>query len=122
MSGRDGGGSASGANTPHERSDEEDAGFFHQANTTISPTRVSRPKSMAMAVGRRGKRQVTPDDIRRWADESGMGRGKRADGLGDEPEEDEGEQEELTHAEDLELDEDLELAEKEDKGLRGSVY
>ncbi|EME82942.1 uncharacterized protein MYCFIDRAFT_203457 [Pseudocercospora fijiensis CIRAD86] len=72
------------------------------------------------------QRKATPEDIDRWIRESGMTSHKRADPLGDE----------AGSADDELSDEngpvspkavaiqvgDLEAAEKEDKGLRGSVY
>ena len=100
--GRDAGGTVSGENTPHEMSENEDAdGYFAD----------DKPgKAMVAAMRRaRPQRKATPEDIERWAQESGMGRGLRADALGDEPEDDEG-------------DDEVERAEREDKGLRGSVY
>ncbi|KAK1816058.1 hypothetical protein LTR12_009561 [Friedmanniomyces endolithicus] len=113
--GRDGGGTSSGANTPHEVSDaEEDLSYF-PASTTKAVAAISprTPKAMAGALRKRPQRKATPDDIERWAQESGMGRGLRADPLGDEPEEDE---------EGGEGEGDLEEAERQDKSLRGSVY
>ena len=71
---------------------------------------------MAHAIGRAPpQRKATPEDIARWAKESGMGDGKRADALGDEPTEwsDEG----LS-----DIDAVVAKAEKEDRSLRGSVY
>ncbi|KAK3106722.1 hypothetical protein LTR53_018197, partial [Teratosphaeriaceae sp. CCFEE 6253] len=106
--GRDGGGTASGENTPHEMSDDgEDAGgYFPDSNSQ------PKPKALETALRRaKPQRKATPDDIERWAQESGMGRGLRADALGDEPEEEEpGEEGEVGRAE------------VEDKSLRGSVY
>ncbi|KAK1072187.1 hypothetical protein LTR74_002761 [Friedmanniomyces endolithicus] len=113
--GRDGGGTSSGANTPHEVSDAEDDSSYFPASTTKAVAAISprTPKAMAGALHKRPQRKATPDDIERWAQESGMGRGLRADPLGDEPEEDE---------EGGEGEGDLEEAERQDKSLRGSVY
>lgn len=106
--GRDGGGTSSGANTPHELSDDEASDMFKVAST----------HSLRNATKKAPQRKATSDDIQRWAQESGMGNGTKADALGDEPEEDEVEDEdELSSAE-----QDLDQAEEEDKGLRGSVY
>lgn len=75
--GRDGGGTHSGANTPHEMSDEEEYFASH------------RRKSGALAqILHEPQRKPTQEDIERWANESGMGRGVKADGLGDGPEPD----------------------------------
>ncbi|KAK0259162.1 hypothetical protein LTR91_000629 [Friedmanniomyces endolithicus] len=113
--GRDGGGTSSGANTPHELSDAEEDSSYFPASTTKAVAAISprTPKAMAGALRKRPQRKATPDDIERWAQESGMGRGLRADPLGDEPEEDE---------EGVEGERELEEAEREDKSLRGSVY
>ncbi|KAK0814905.1 hypothetical protein LTR91_007427 [Friedmanniomyces endolithicus] len=113
--GRDGGGTSSGANTPHEVSDAEEDSSYFPASTTKAIAAISprTPKAMAGALRKRPQRKATPDDIERWAQESGMGRGLRADPLGDEPEEDE---------EGGEGEGDLEEAERQDKSLRGSVY
>lgn len=101
--GRDGGGTSSGANTPHELSDEENNEYFNAPKT----------RGLADAMRKAPQRKATSDDIQRWAKESGMGTGTKADALGDEPDEDE------AHGEG---EDDLEKAEKDDKGLRGSVY
>ncbi|WPH00422.1 Hypothetical protein R9X50_00324900 [Acrodontium crateriforme] len=119
LSGRDGGGSASGTNTPHERSDDESTEYFGQADSQPSS---SPANLMGIALSRRPKRQATPEDIRRWANESGMGRGERADGLGDEPDDDEAHRHDEVITEHEEVDEEMERAERENKGLRGSVY
>ncbi|KAK3626635.1 hypothetical protein LTR56_019701 [Elasticomyces elasticus] len=112
--GRDGGGTASGANTPHEMSDDEDATSYFP-NTDNG---VQQPKAMASAVRRQPQRKATPEDIERWAQESGMGKGLRADALGDEPEEDGGMGGEVA----VGGQDAVEEAEREDKSLRGSVY
>lgn len=114
--GRDGGGTASGANTPHEMSEEEDPEYFP------SP----KGRSLANAMRKAPERKATPEDIERWAQESGMGIGKKADALGDEPECEDwsDERSDATGpktAEPLEI-EDIEQAEKKDKSLRESVY
>jgi hypothetical protein len=78
--GRDGGGS--GANTPHEMSSDDDGEYFATATAAAG----KRPRTGAMAsVTKNPQRKATPQDIERWANESGMGRGVKADGLGDEP-------------------------------------
>jgi hypothetical protein len=53
------------------------------------------------------ERRATQDDIERWTRESGMNSHTRADPLGDEA---------------GEYTSDIDVAEKEDKSLRGSVY
>ncbi|KAI7463051.1 phosphoglycerate mutase-like protein [Hortaea werneckii] len=118
--GRDGGGSSSGTNTPHERNESDilastntDATFTPPATNagTAAPdteyfrrptgeTGGVRPAALQNALaqkhgadeGRQArtvpKRKPTlPEDIERWVRESGMGRGRHADALGDEPEE-----------------------------------
>lgn len=100
-SGRDGGGS--GANTPHERSDDESEYF--DSTPQASKAKTNTGGSMKAALRKAPQRKVTEEDFERWASESGMGSGKHADALGDEP-----------------VSDDLEEAEKNDKGLRGSVY
>jgi hypothetical protein len=100
--GRDGGG-LSGANTPHERNEDEDEDEYFASPKILS---------MADAMRKAPERKATRDDIERWTRESGMNSHKRADPLGDEA------------GEDTEGDGDgeVESAEKEDKSLRGSVY
>ena len=79
--GRDGGGSSSGTNTPHEVSDEEEYFHRHGPFGHHSGNGGVRPKSLAKAL-RRPQRKPTEEDIERWTQESGMGRGKQADALG----------------------------------------
>ncbi|TKX21320.1 hypothetical protein C1H76_6394 [Elsinoe australis] len=68
---------------------------------------------------RRPARQTTTEDVEGWMKESGMGRGTRADALGDPEEEDEDEDE----GEDVdERVKRVEEAEEKDKSLRESVY
>jgi hypothetical protein len=94
--------STSGADTPHEMpSDDEIESYPFPSQDSVSPS----TRSMATAIRTTPQRKPTPEDIERWVKDSGMGTGKQADALGDEPEE-----------------EDLEAAEKEDKSLGGSVY
>lgn len=97
LPGRDGGGH-SGANTPHEMDEDEGSDEY-----------FGSPKSgnLADAMRKAPERRATQDDIERWTRESGMNSHTRADPLGDE---DAGE------------DTDIDVAEKEDKSLRGSVY
>ena len=109
----EGGRPTSGTSTPHEMpSDEEDetSSYFPSTNANSSGGR-----SMATAMRKAPERKPTPEDIERWVNESGMGRGKQADALGDEPTQ-EGPDGEKT------VEERLEREEKEDKSLRGSVY
>ncbi|KAF2721703.1 phosphoglycerate mutase-like protein [Polychaeton citri CBS 116435] len=78
--GRDAGGSASGAGTPTEGlSDDE---YFPNTSEVQGKFLAS-----ALKKAKTPKRQATVEDIERWANESGMGRGKKADALGDEPDE-----------------------------------
>ncbi|KAK4541972.1 hypothetical protein LTR36_007172 [Oleoguttula mirabilis] len=108
-----------GASTPHEMSDEEEyfGNHTHSDHTgTSSDPSPPRPKGIADVL-RRPQRKPTSDDIERWASESGMGCGKLADALGDEPDGDEdvdvvGDEGEVA----------VEEAEEADRSLRGSVY
>ncbi|KAI6909930.1 phosphoglycerate mutase-like protein [Hortaea werneckii] len=122
--GRDGGGSSSGTNTPHERNESDilastnntdDATFTPPPATNAGtaardteyfrrPTGETggvRPAALQNALAQKsgeeggggGTRQpqpqrkpTLPEDIERWVRESGMGRGRHADALGDEPE------------------------------------
>lgn len=94
---------ADGTDTPHERTSsdhERDGGdYFDPTSTLSNNTAAARKKAP--------RRRPTEEDLERWAHESGMGSGKRADALGDEPEDGE---------------EELEDLEAKDKSLRGSVY
>lgn len=99
-------GTTSGTDTPHERASsdvERDSGDYFDPNHTA-------PKSSSSAVRKPPRRKPTEEDLERWANESGMGSGKRADALGDEPEDGDDDAN------------DLEAMEKQDKSLRGSVY
>lgn len=109
-SGRDGGDTASGDATPHEMSEDERITYFSH----------HKPRSLARAMRKAPERKATPEDIQRWAHESGMGAGKQADALGDEP--DDWSDESVAPKHKPDGIEDIEKAEKDDKGLRGSVY
>ncbi|KJX96033.1 hypothetical protein TI39_contig844g00018 [Zymoseptoria brevis] len=112
--GRDGGGTESGANTPHEMSDEESTEYFDAAG-----------QGRLTSIKKSPKRKATTDDIERWARESGMRQHAMADALGDENTVYENQDDNATDADTQtvpETAEDLERAEKEDKGIRGSVY
>lgn len=102
-SGRDGSGTNSGANTPHEMSDEEGEYF----RTSSQSNAQSSGGSMKAALRRAPQRKATEEDFERWANESGMGSGKQADALGDEPDAD---------------DDELAEAEQQETSVRGSVY
>lgn len=102
-SGRDGGGTDSGFNTPHDMSDEE-AEYF---KTTGSSSAQKPGGSLKAALKRAPQRKATEEDFERWASESGMGQGKHADALGDESPYD---------------DDAVAEAERQDKSLTGSVY
>lgn len=104
-SGRDGGGTDSGANTPHEMSDEEGEYFKDPTPSTAQ----AAGGSMKAALRKAPQRKVTEEDFERWASESGMGSGRQADALGDEPEP-------------VSDDDGVVEAERQDKSLRGSVY
>lgn len=97
----------SGTETPHERGSsdvERDSGDYFDPASSLAP------KSGNAGTSRKPpRRQPTEEDLERWANESGMGSGKRADALGDEPE-------------DADESDNLEEMEKKDKSLRGSVY
>lgn len=64
---------------------------------------------------RKSQEKPTTADLRRWATESGFGRGKQADALGDDP---------GSEVEDdtTELLDEIEKAEEYDRSFRGSVY
>jgi hypothetical protein len=87
---------------------------------------------MAAAIRKRPpERKPTPEDIERWTQESGMGAGRQADALGDDPSQ---QDETLTPDQDEAADQDgaeafgermrgnLEEEERRDRSLRGSVY
>lgn len=127
--GRDGGGTTSGENTPHEMSENED--YFGEQD--LAAAAGVRGGAMKTALPRRPlQRQATPEDVERWVQESGMGRGKRADALGDEPYPSPGEFEDEGMPQNMETKtndhtssdavQEVEQAEKADKSLRGSVY
>lgn len=111
--GRDGGGTASGATTPHEMSEDEGTGYLER-----------KGRSLAKAMLKAPQRKATPEDIERWAKESGMGTGKQADALGDEPEDWSDEHRSSMDAKERESNgvDEIEEAEMEDRSLRGSVY
>lgn len=113
--GRDGGSTTSGTTTPHEMSDNDGNQYF--------APQAQKGTSLGNALRKAPRRKATPEDIERWAQESGMGKGKKADALGDEPDawsdENRGSLDEKSASQDMD---DLDRAEKEDKGLMGSVY
>lgn len=116
--GRDGGGSSSGTNTPHERNESDilastttttTAGTDGTGTGTVPseseyfrrPTGETggvRPAALQNALSQKDgtpgagvrtvpqRKPTLPEDIERWVRESGMGRGRHADALGDEPE------------------------------------
>jgi len=102
-----------GAETPHERNSsdhERDGGDYFDPASIKANTSVHSSGSARLAGSKKApRREPTEEDLERWAHESGMGSGKRADALGDEPE-------------DGQDEEDLEVLEAKDKSLRGSVY
>ena len=98
----------SGTDTPHEMPSDDDGEYFDP------------PSSMAQAMRKAPQRKPTPEDIERWANESGMGAGKDADALGDEPTPDQESSEDVSY--ERRVKDRLEEAEREDKSLRGSVY
>lgn len=91
-----------GSGTPHEEPSDNEFDYFDPAS--ILPAGKATTK-------RPPRRRPTEEDLERWASESGMGSGKRADALGDDP--DEGDEDEDTS---------LEEQEKKDRSLKGSVY
>lgn len=112
----------SGSETPHEMPSDDESEAFPFPDSQVSDERPVNPsRSMANAMRRMPQRQPTPDDIERWAHESGMGSGKQADALGDEPE---AEGDVLSSDPDGQSQElkGLAEAERKDKSLRGSVY
>jgi hypothetical protein len=100
-----------GVETPHERnpSDQEadDGDYFDPASVVANSSAHSSGSARTAGGKKVPRRRPTEEDLERWAFESGMGSGRRADALGDEPEDGE---------------EDLEELEAKDKSLRGSVY
>ena len=119
----------SGSATPHEMpSDDDDEEGEHTSyfpNTASTSTNLpSGSRSIATAMRKRPERKPTPEDIERWTNESGMGRGKQADALGDEPAPEEEEAPDQDGAQNVReaMEERLEKEEKEDRSLRGSVY
>ncbi|KAM0718464.1 hypothetical protein Q7P37_005534 [Cladosporium fusiforme] len=104
--------SENGSGTPHEEPSDNEFDYFDPASTLPAGQRKSSTK-------RPLRRRPTEEDLERWAHESGMGSGKRADALGDEPDEgDEEEEEEEEEEEGLSLEEQ----ERKDKSLKESVY
>jgi hypothetical protein len=106
-------GTTSGSETPHEQPSDDEI----ESYPFPPPQMPDANRSMASAVRRIPQRQATPEDIERWTQESGMGSGKPADALGDEPEADG----DVLSSEEPGLGSLVE-AEREDKSLRGSVY
>lgn len=118
--GRDGGGTSSGAATPHEMSDDE------EGHSEYFPAEPQRGRAMAEAIRKAPQRKATPEDVERWARESGMGNGRKADALGDEPNDSSDDGHDVRSGKEVKNSavgiEDIEKAEVEDKSLRGSVY
>jgi len=100
-----------GTDTPHERGSsdhERDGGdYFDETFPLVDRPSQSASSKSASSSKKAPRRKPTEEDLERWVNESGMGSGKRADALGDEPEEG---------------GEDLDEMEARDKSLRGSVY
>ena len=119
--------STSGADTPHEMpsDDETDHTSYFPAQPSPAP-KPAQPRSIATAMRKRPpERKPTEEDIERWTQESGMGSGRQADALGDEPSQgDEVPDQDGAEAFGERMREKLELEreEVEDKSLRGSVY
>ncbi|GAB7366228.1 hypothetical protein MBLNU230_g7786t2 [Neophaeotheca triangularis] len=111
--GRDFGGSESGAATPAEGLSDSENTYFEAA---------TQPTALATALRKTPKRKTTVEDIDRWELESGMGKGKRADALGDEPEEGQLDGADADEGRFGGGEAGLEEREKWDRGLRGSVY
>ncbi|KAK5134538.1 hypothetical protein LTR08_006323 [Meristemomyces frigidus] len=114
-----------GASTPHEMSDAEEYFDAHVAAAARRPQALARPEAMA-----RPDRKATVEDLTRWANESGMGRGGLADALGDGEEEEEYEGEEVVGLQvgggggSVEWRSEAEVAdaEREDRSIAGGVY
>lgn len=109
----------SGTSTPHEMPSDEENDYFPAANkiqSTISP-KGSAPKTghdiLAASLRQAPERKPTPEDIERWVGESGMGTGKHADALGDEPD---------PEAKEGKVDRELREQRKREDGVKGSVY
>ncbi|KAK3673298.1 hypothetical protein LTR78_006843 [Recurvomyces mirabilis] len=99
-----------GTNTPHEMSDEETENYFADRKSG----------ALARVLGRRTRpqRKATEQDIERWTKESGMGEGRKADALGDEPGGEDDEEGPLVEAQGVRE----EAAEAEEKSVAGNVY
>lgn len=139
LQGRDGGGTDSGAPTPHEplSDQEQESDYFDPLHRLPKSAQAASSKGSTIASpGTSGsgvhaenldaalrkkatkqRRKPTEEDLERWVNESGMGVGTRADALGDEPSDasDGGE-------EGIEEESELERQEREDRSVRGSVY
>lgn len=122
--------SPSGADTPHEMPSDEELDHHNSQSYfpshSVPPSSSSKSHSLGDALRNRPpERKPTPEDIERWTQESGMGAGKQADALGDEPSQDEeeigGAAPDQDGAEAF-ADAMVERLEREDKSLRGSVY
>lgn len=93
--------------TPHESPSRRDSYFPANVPPMSNATaHTGRLSAMASAMRQAPSRRATYEDIERWSHESGMGKGTRADALGDDS---------TTVAE-------IESAEEADKGVMGSVY
>ena len=131
--GRDGGGTESGAATPHDGLSDDSDYFEPPHQGPLKPRGTAHAGSLAKALRKAPKRKTTEEDIERWATESGMGAGKRADALGDDPQDgmDEEEEQLADEAGDgwdgsgAAVKEQLRSLKEErtqDQSVRGSVY
>ena len=107
---------SSGANTPHEQGSENEADYFPS-----QPALSSQPSAASLRK-RLPKRQPTQDDISRWTQESGMGRGEQADTLGDGEEDSDGGGGPVDRMEERDERHIEEEVEREERSVGGSVY
>ncbi|PNS14952.1 Disintegrin and metalloproteinase domain-containing protein B [Sphaceloma murrayae] len=117
-----------------ERRVDDDGDLRDRDGNSIS--RSGSKRSLHSARRRKPARQTTTEDVEGWMKESGMGRGTRADALGDPEEEESGDEDDgeevVEEEEEQEAEEDgkgvggklkrVEEAERRDRSLRGSVY
>ncbi|KAI5271373.1 phosphoglycerate mutase-like protein [Aureobasidium subglaciale] len=140
LHGRDGGGSLSGIATPVEGFSDvsgAESDYFarlqHKHHRDLSDANPNNPSAASATTKRTHKGRPTATDLDNWRRESGMGKGARADPLGDEyndhdAEEDGDDEQELDRITTNEPNgpsefvEQLDLKEIEDKSIRGSVY
>lgn len=109
LSGRDAGGTEElSTPTPHEEMSE--GGDYFDAGHRAAP----RARGTPLTARRPPQRKATHEDIERWVNESGMGKGVKADALGDEPSD--------VDEADAEVSSQVELAKAGRSSVREDVY